>query len=312
MRQSSQRAFTLVELLVVIAIMGVLTSMLIPGLSKARDAARTALCASKMRQTGIMASQYQADTKYILPWVSTSFDPATPTGGLAANSRWAVGYRFTGILCVMGYSSMNQMLADDTAPALWESYWEANLRKTSTFLCPSGKYFGNSISGGATFGAWSQRAWPNGDGKWDAASVDIVDMHLYNYPLPLDKMYPTAKVYLRTLSSYQVNRSTTITNVINGVSGLRPKKEIKESTDSDTVFLMEASDETTGREIDMDQEQPYNVYTNTIAATREFRIPHQDTANFLALDGHVGKVLRKHFGTNFKSERPFKFGEYDN
>ncbi len=312
MRFSPRRAFTLIELLVVITILSVLLSLFLPSLSKAREAARTLLCGNKMRQTGIMAAQYQADTRYILPWLSTSFDPSTPDGGLNVNSRWAVGYRFTGILCVGGYASMDQMLADDTAPSLWAANWDRmGLRKSSPFLCPSGQYFPAPITGGATFGAWSARAWPNGVGKWDAASVDVVDMHLTNYPIPSNKIYATSKVYLRTLSSYQVNRSTTITKVINTVSGLTPKKYIRDATESDTVLLMEASDETTGRELDMDQEQPYNVYTNTISAIREFRIPHQDAANFLALDGHVGRVYRKHFGTNFKSERPFKFGELD-
>jgi prepilin-type N-terminal cleavage/methylation domain-containing protein/prepilin-type processing-associated H-X9-DG protein len=309
MRHAQVRAFTLIELLVVVAIMGVLTAILLPSLNKARDSARTVICANKMRQTGVMAAQYQADTKFLLPWLSTNFDPATPDGGVAANLRWSIGHHFTGILCTQGYSSMDQMVAADTAPSFYEAYWEKNLRKTSPFLCPSGKYFGNGTTGGATFGSWSQRDWPAGTGKWDTASVDIVDMHIANYPVPADKIFNTARVFMYTLSSYQVSRHTTITKVIGSISGQTPKKAIRQVADSEAVYLMEAFEDQTGRELDMDQEQPFNVYTNLISAVREFRIPHQDTANFLALDGHAGKVLRKHFGTNFKSERPCKFGE---
>ena len=42
--------FTLVELIVAIAVVGILAALLFPALERSRDAARTAACASNLRQ----------------------------------------------------------------------------------------------------------------------------------------------------------------------------------------------------------------------------------------------------------------------
>ena len=53
--------FTLVELLVVIAIIALLLAILLPGLGKAREAARGVACMSKMKQLGLAMNTYAAD-----------------------------------------------------------------------------------------------------------------------------------------------------------------------------------------------------------------------------------------------------------
>ncbi len=301
-------AFTLVELLVVIAIIGVLVSMLLPAVSASREAARAMICAGKMRQVGTMAMSYSIDnTNHLLPWLLTDFDPALPQS-LIATGRWEAGRRWSGLLSVNGYAPITELLPN-TGTVATETYWEGNLRRSSVFLCPSGRYFGAAAS--RTFGAWSERVWPNGKGQWDAKSVDIVDMHLDNYRVPMNTPYSFAgQTVARNVASYQVNRHGAKMITQNGITGYVPKKQITGGGAlSNIVFLMEAHYDLTGREIDMDGEQPFNVFTPTISAVREFRIPHRDTANFLAMDGHTGTVLRKHFGTPFKAERPFVFGD---
>ena len=58
--------FTLLELLVVVAIIGVLASMLLPGLARAMEAARRVVCSSNLRQVGMALRMYadEADGKY--------------------------------------------------------------------------------------------------------------------------------------------------------------------------------------------------------------------------------------------------------
>ena len=62
--------FTLIELLVVVAIIGILASMLLPSLSKAREKAHTAVCKSNQKQIFVAIQMY-----------SDTFDSAIPIAG---------------------------------------------------------------------------------------------------------------------------------------------------------------------------------------------------------------------------------------
>ena len=99
-KMKRNKGFTLIELLVVIAIIAILSSLILPVLSRAREQARRAVCMSNLRQIGIATFLYADD-----------YDGRVPTGG---NPTWTMevptiwrkasasepGYVGLGILCM--------------------------------------------------------------------------------------------------------------------------------------------------------------------------------------------------------------------
>lgn len=57
-------AFTLIELLVVISIIAILASLLIPSLSRAKQASHSARCKSNLRQIGLALDMYTSENRY--------------------------------------------------------------------------------------------------------------------------------------------------------------------------------------------------------------------------------------------------------
>ena len=59
--------FTLIELLVVVAIIGILASLLLPSLGKARKKAQQAICTNKIKQHSVAVAMYAEDNENYAP-----------------------------------------------------------------------------------------------------------------------------------------------------------------------------------------------------------------------------------------------------
>ena len=111
-----KRNFTLIELLVVIAIIAILASMLLPALTKAREASRKTKCLTQMRQLGQAAAMY-IDSE-------AGFYPPGGRSGVFPYFNNAIA-KYAGVTC-----RPDGRFARDTSG-------EEAIAKVPLFICPS-------------------------------------------------------------------------------------------------------------------------------------------------------------------------------
>jgi prepilin-type N-terminal cleavage/methylation domain-containing protein len=74
-RKPARSAFTLIELLVVIAVIALLAALLLPTLSRAKDAGKSAACKSNLREIGLVLNLYVSDAQKYPFWTTTGPNP---------------------------------------------------------------------------------------------------------------------------------------------------------------------------------------------------------------------------------------------
>jgi len=125
----SRQGFTLVELLVVIAIIAILAAMLLPVLARTKEKARTAQCATNLRQWGLAYQMYAEDNEDFLPRRGQGVQVLAQ---IDRPEDW-----FNALPVYFGLLSFQQMVTNNALPAA---------HSQSVFICPTaenpgGTYF---------------------------------------------------------------------------------------------------------------------------------------------------------------------------
>jgi prepilin-type N-terminal cleavage/methylation domain-containing protein/prepilin-type processing-associated H-X9-DG protein len=153
--------FTLIELLVVIAIIGILSALLLPALSKARERAQAISCLNNTRQLGLACQLYADDHGNFLP-----YNLGMNGSSFRTNINWVNN--------VMTWD----LSADNTNPATITlaglgAYSSGN---TAIYRCPSDRTL-SSIQTGAGWNrrirSYSMNAMLGNAGNFSASGVNI-------------------------------------------------------------------------------------------------------------------------------------------
>jgi prepilin-type N-terminal cleavage/methylation domain-containing protein len=119
--------FTLIELLVVIAIIGILASLLLPALGKAKEMAKQSGCLSNFKQLGIASGMYVGDYEYMFPAADENMATADIVPGWAFNWTFGVLNDYIGEQLVNGQTKITGGIKNANALS----------RTRSKLACPS-------------------------------------------------------------------------------------------------------------------------------------------------------------------------------
>ena len=132
-----KNSFTLIELLVVVAIFGILLSMLLPSLQKARETSRNAVCISNTYQMGTASFAFTKDNSGRFPSTNAHFSGRMWAGRKGTNSKYNLSVTERPINSYLGYNEDGMHTPIVICPSMPDH------EKYNNYLGKGTTYYGN-------------------------------------------------------------------------------------------------------------------------------------------------------------------------
>jgi len=312
----SAPAFTLIELLVVVAIIALLVSILLPSLSKAREQAKAAVCASRVRSFAQAALMYETSTK-VFPMIDSW--PAGPECSIPPNSgscrKMSQGEQVWDP--ALGRLAMEMGINPEIPSYLpadvqeWENFswgfrWQSITEPDTLwdgFWCPSQDHRNTHeddspeiyYSGASNGQEWAQTRYKYASGYWQNRMIRSpvyrqgADRRFPPKPIPhdikYDNIYATPGVFLN------------LTKYTNNVLYAQGSNLSECTMPAECVYLMDSSDYMLGRDTDELADDKYDEVERSaghLIVSYPGHAPaigarHLNTGNVGFLDGHVSR-----------------------
>jgi len=182
LNRSIRLGFTLIELLVVIAIIAILASMLLPALTRAKEAGLRAVCISNLKQSHLSFAMYSDSQDGWAPFADAFGGTAGPPGAMCRD--------WTSSMLHLGYMPDGQVIQYDYDPPGSGYVASTRMSGLGAIHCPViGAYSNSNSPDDFIFSSrgFGMRTSANGEGqyngeKWSLEAVGVVgptQVHVY-------------------------------------------------------------------------------------------------------------------------------------
>lgn len=238
-------------------------ALLLPALTRAREAARRTICKTNLSQVMTAAGAYAADYLYLLP--------AYATHAKAFTLSWAdQSYGWNGMGALIQGEYLSPSLAQTAPPA-----------SPSPLVCPSGQLredWNANISTFYTGLALQPGAWNTLNGASRNYLGDTASYAQHKHYHEAYGINPTF-AQLKPAPGTSIGPSQQYVPV--------KEAEVEDVSPSGRLYLIEfRKDNPRG----YTASPSYNEFISTRNEQWQYRVPHGGSANFAALDGHVASI----------------------